>query len=281
MAMIALVVAMATVAGCARPNSDGGDGSGSPAHYQADDEVLRVSYIGGFVAPPTLITRLPLIAVYGDGRVITPGAVDLKYPGPALPPLDVRRISVDDVNKLVSLTLAAGVGKPTDYGTPAVTDMPNTRFTVLAAGGRKQTEVYALQQHTNNGLTGGQERARAKLLDLQAKLLDLPKTLGSAAVSAASPFVPAALAVVADQWQDDGTNVPAPPAVAWPGPALPGPASDRGQHCLIVSGAEARAVLPKAESATTNTPWSYGGQQWRLAFRPMLPAETTCASLTG
>jgi hypothetical protein len=277
--VIALMAAMTTTA-CAGSDPGGGTGDTSPVQYQPDDEVLRVSYIGGFVAPNFLLTRLPIIAVYGDGRVLTPAAVDAKYPGPALLPVDLRRISVDNVRKLVSLATAAGVGSAgTDYGTPGVADVPNTRFTVLTAGGKKQTEVYALS--ATNGLTGGQRQARAKLLALQDKLLDLPKTLGSAAVSAASPYVPTSLVVFAEAAPDDGTSVPAPSELAWPGPALPGPATGSGQHCMIVSGDAAKLVLPKAQQANTSTSWTYDGQTWRIAFRALLPAETTCGSLTS
>src|SRR5262245_38353160 len=91
------------LAACAQqPASPGSsDQGGARTDYAPDEVVLRVEYIGGFVAVQTLATRLPFLTVYGDGRVITEGPQILIYPGPALPNVLERRIGAGDLNRLV------------------------------------------------------------------------------------------------------------------------------------------------------------------------------------
>ena len=45
----------------------------SPRPVDPDKVIFRVSWDGGFVTPETLLGRVPMIAVYADGRVITQG----------------------------------------------------------------------------------------------------------------------------------------------------------------------------------------------------------------
>ena len=62
--------------------------------------VLRVEYVGGFVAPSSLVSRLPRYSLYADGRLITDGPVDLRYPGPALPNVQVQQLDAATVQAL-------------------------------------------------------------------------------------------------------------------------------------------------------------------------------------
>src|SRR5205807_1818732 len=50
----------------------------------ASDLILRIDLQGGFIAPQVLLRRLPELALYGDGRLITSGPQIEIYPGPAL-----------------------------------------------------------------------------------------------------------------------------------------------------------------------------------------------------
>ena len=76
LASLALLV---VVSGCAQPVPGGGGPGPStgpgPRIYGPDDVVLRVDYVGGFVPVEDVVSRLPLVSVYGDGRVITLGPV--------------------------------------------------------------------------------------------------------------------------------------------------------------------------------------------------------------
>ncbi|HYN92235.1 MAG TPA: hypothetical protein VES42_00070, partial [Pilimelia sp.] len=192
----ALAVPLLLIAtACAQPtpgsgdDAGGGTGAGSLA---ADALVLRVVHVGGFVSAEMLASRLPLVSVYGDGRVVTEGPITLQYPGPALPNLQLQRISTADVEGLVERAVAAGVGAAPagGYGRPPIADAPDTRFTVLTDDGPKVSEVYALAEARDggSGLTAEQVSARKRLSGLLASLTDLPGTLGRDAVTAAGPY---------------------------------------------------------------------------------------------
>ncbi|WP_326557295.1 hypothetical protein [Micromonospora sp. NBC_01796] len=100
--------------------------------------MLRIDHTGGFVPVETIPSRLPLVSIYGDGRVITLGPTTLAYPGPALPHLLQTVISADNVETLLEKAQEAGVGTATDLGQPPVADVQNTRFTLATprAAGR-------------------------------------------------------------------------------------------------------------------------------------------------
>jgi hypothetical protein len=282
----ALVSLVLVAAGCGRPTdaADGGGGDGPMTFPGADTVALRIDYTGGFVPPAFNLTRLPAVSVYADGRVITPGPQIMIYPPPALPNLQVQHISTGDVQKLVERAVAAGVGKTgVDYGTPNITDLPNTRFTVTTPDGVQRTEVYALMEsmESASGLTPAQRDARQKLLDLMKAVTDLSGTLGANAVGASEPYQPTKVAGIASAWAPPGDGTSAGPEIAWPGPALPGAplGEGLGLGCVVAEQQEAGAVLAAAAKASTITPWTSGGKSWTVGIRPLLPDETGCESL--
>src|SRR5262245_43756509 len=74
------------------------------------DLVLRIDPLPGFGPQEWSYTHLPIISVYGDGRVITTGATPAIFPGPALPALLIQQIPTSDVRRLAERARAAGVG---------------------------------------------------------------------------------------------------------------------------------------------------------------------------
>jgi hypothetical protein len=280
---LALFGLVASLDGCARPGSRPGGDKPTPGTYRAGDVALRVEYTGGFVPVETVLTRLPVVSVYGDGRVITEGPVVAIDPGPALPNVLVQTIGTADVGNLATLALSAGVGSGEDLGLPPVADAPSTRFTVLTDAGPRVTEVYALGiTDGGSGLTAAQRAARQALQKLVEDLTDLSATLGPDAVSAAQPYRPEAVAVVSRPWTDPGSpDLSDQPDKAWPGPVLPGaPAGPQGLSCVTITGTDAAAVLEAAKSANVLTPWVSNESRWQVNFRPLLPDETSCADLT-
>jgi len=240
--------------------------------------VLRVEQIGGFVPVESLVTYLPQLTVYGDGRVISPGPVIDIYPGPAVPNVQVQTITPAAVRTLVGLAITAKVGTPFDFGQPQVADGTSTRITVLTGAGEQVSTVYMLG--LDDGLTAAQRMARVPLRNLVAKLEDLPGTVGADKVGQSSPYVPDVLAVVDAPWVADPTLTE--PEQAWPGPALPGekvgaPGGNLG--CVTVSGAQLATVLDAATHANQLTPWLWDAMRYRLQFRPLLPDESSCDDL--
>ena len=256
--------------------------SPDPGQLDPGTLAIRVEYTGGFVPATVISSRLPLVSIYGDGRVITEGAVPAIFPGPALPNVQQRRVAPESVALLVRKALDAGVGTATDLGRPSVTDMPDTRFTVTTADGVERLVVYALdmtEDGANAVLTGAQRAARQKLRDLLTELQELPMAIGP---SEAYPV--AALAVIATPYQEQPPQeLPARPAeVAWPGPALPGErVGQLDVGCVTVTGDAAKAVLASAGNANAATPWTSGGKAWSLRMRPLLPDESGCADLAN
>ncbi|MDG4764587.1 hypothetical protein O7632_10800 [Solwaraspora sp. WMMD406] len=258
-----------------------GDAAAGGSSLPADTLVLRVDYTGGFTTPAMLATRLPMISVYADGRVITQGPTILVYPGPALPNLQVQTISAEQVDDLVKQARAAGVGTEQDLGTPPVADAASTRFTVRTEEGVEQLEVYALGEADlgGSGLTAEQTAARQKL---QAFADSLTELSGTSAEDSA-PYTPTAIAAVAEPWVSGDEGLGEQPEVAWPGPELPGESLTETLQlgCVTVTGDSASELLTVAADATTATPWTSGGKRWTVTLRPLLPDETDCADLAA
>jgi hypothetical protein len=275
---VALGMLMATVPSPATPAADAGprvDGGAVP--------VVRVEDIGGFVAPNTLLTRLPMVSVYRDGRVITRGPQILIFPPPALPSVQVQRVWPADVYRLARLALGAGVGSGLDVGRPAVSDLPTTRFTVRIGRAVRTTDVYALSvgDGFQSGLTPQQRANRARLSRLIAALRDPGSLLGRDRVGRQVLYRPRVIAVVVQPWRPPSDPVPSQRPMRWRGPRLPGPLIGGWSNvrCVTVTGAALRRVLADATHANTQTPWVSAGSRWSLDFRPLLPDERDCASL--
>jgi hypothetical protein len=266
------------VAGCA-----GSGGAAAPRPAPVSDGpgrlVLEVTHVGGFTTPEALAARVPLVAVYGDGRVVAPGAQIEVYPPPALPPLQVWRLDAEGVQTVVDRAVTAGVTGTADLGRPPVADVPATRFTLVTDQGTAVRDVEALfELPGDSGLTPEQQAARGELLGL-LELLSSPEPLGA---TGPEPFEPTAVAAVVTPWTPPPDPALEQPEAAWPGPALPGEPlrGGLGLSCVVARGEEAGAVLAAAASATTLTPWVAGdGSRWTLTLRPLLPHETGCADL--
>jgi len=282
-AALALALLLSACASEAIP----GEGSDSPSDPSSEPApaaglVLRVDQTGGFVMPSASVGRLPVVAIYADGQVITQGPVPAIYPGPALPNLQVSEIEQSEVQDVVDRALAAGVAESDDLGSPPVADAFSTRFTVVTADETYVREVYALWEAPDRegggaveGVTEEQSAARDRLVEL----LDSLTALGNSATTA---YVPGAVAAIASPWIDPGDGM-SYPAIAWPGPALPGTPTggppDMG--CVTVAGAEVAPLLELAGTATQLTPWTTpDGATWAVTFRPLLPEESGCEDLT-
>jgi hypothetical protein len=285
----AVAVALFLLAACARPAASPGaapedsGASSAPPPAAADEVVLRVRHEGGFVPVDMIPGRIPLVSVYGDGRVITQGPQIAVYPGPALPNVQVQQLDPARLDDLLQRAMAAGVRSGADYGVPGVADAPATRVEVRYAGRTYAVTVEALgeAQQDDPRLTPEQQAARAKLSAFVNELTALPTAAG---MPEAAPYRPAAVAALARAYTPPGDELPVKPApVAWPGPALPGPElfPRVGLGCVTATGAQAEAVLAAAAKATAITPWTSAGKRYTVTFRPMLPEESGCADLKG
>ena len=288
-ALIAVAVPLSLLSACAQPVGNDAAAAPGPAGSSAaplpgaDDVVLRAETYGGFVPASLIVGRLPMVSVYGDGRVIAEGPVPAIYPAPALPNLQVQTIPPELVRELVREGLAAGVKTGTDYGRPGVADAPFTRVTVTADGVTQSVAAEALgeAQSTDPNLTAAQRAARTRLSAYVKKLTSLSSTPG---MSPPVAYRPATVAVLARPWAGNGGGEPAPATKAWTGPKLPGGYlnPDIKMGCVVVTGAQKDAVLADARTATQITPWTAGYDKFLITFRPLLPDEARgCAVLGG
>jgi hypothetical protein len=227
---------------------------------------------GGFLPAGAAFRSVPSVSVYGDGRVVSEGAQIEIWPAPALPSVQVGRLDREEVDRLVE----AGrdlVDADEDYGTPPVADAPTTAVVVQDGDRRRIAAAVALEELSGElvppdggGLTAEQRAARERLSAYVRQVQD------AASAAPAEAYEPAGLAVLAEPYGAAAPDVP-PSELAWPGPALaPG-------SCVVVTGEEAAAVRDAAAPASVETRWTTGGEVLRLAFRPLLPHERTCADV--
>ena len=280
--MVAAAATVLLLGACARPDdapaAAGPGGSGPGAAAEGDGLVLRVRQEGGYMSPERIAGRIPDVSVYADGRMITQGPQITVYPGPALPNLQLQRLDAAAVAKLVDEAVAAGVDGGADLGSPNVADAPTTRIDVVRDGVSSSVSAVALREAMpdDTALTAGQKAARAKLTAFLARLDEM------AAAPGQQPYRPATLAALAGAYNPPQDGLPQQPGpIAWPGPALPGEYLDGNVKigCVAASGAERDAILAAVEKANQNTPWSSGGKEYSVTFRPLLPDESGCADL--
>jgi hypothetical protein len=280
--LTAAAIPLILMAGCARPGEAGSAAEpvteSAPA---ADPTVLvRVAQEGGFVPSSYRYGRLPDVTVYADGRVISNGPVPAIAPGPALPNLQIRKITAEQAAKWAADALAAGVKTGTDLGAPGVADIPDTVITATSGGKTETVRVTALHQAQPNdpNLSATQQAARKKLAGFVDELNTFTTETGSPGPDA---YVPASLAALAQEYVPTDDGLKQEPQ-AWPGPALPGAelTAGSGVHCVAVEGDAKDKLWEAAGKANMRTPWTSGGTQWQVTFRPLLPDETGgCAAL--
>ncbi|MFI1988857.1 hypothetical protein [Actinoplanes sp. NPDC020271] len=281
--LTAAAVPLIMMAGCARSGEAGSAPAAEPIAESAPANpvvLVRIAQQGGFVPANFAYGRLPEITVYSDGRVISNGPVPLSYPGPALPNLLVSRITPARAQQWADDAVKAGVKSGADLGTPGVTDIPDTVLTATSQGKTETVRVNALRQARPDDpyLTAEQRAARKKLAAYADELTGFADSVSSPAPDVYRPLGVVALveAYVAGDVEQ--------PEKAWPGPALPGEELNAGTglHCVAVTGAEKDTILAAAGAANQLTPWTSGGKQWKVTFRPLLPDETGgCAALKG
>lgn len=252
----------------------------------ANELVLREDTDGGFVAPGWILSHVPQISIYGDGRVITEGAQIAIYPGPALPSLVVSRVSEAGLQKILASAAEAGLlGEDASYPYPGIMDAGTTTFVVNAGGVTHTVSAYALGLGEDPSVLPPTEAAaRADLAAFSAKLGDLREWLGSDVVSVETPYVFDAIRIYAQEAkpvaQDSGLT---PTVVDWP-LATPlasfgtpfRPTMEPPMRCGVVTGDDLATLRPALEGANQLTYWQSGGLTYALTLRPLLPDESGC-----
>jgi hypothetical protein len=253
-----------------------------------DALVLRITIDGGFVPPNVTLTTLPVLSIYGDGRVIVQGPQLMIYPGPAMPNLQVRNITEEGLQKVLAAAVEAGLlGPDAHYDDGGmIADAATTTF-YLNAGGRLHTiSAYALSEQENAGPNLSKEDAAARelLREFFNKVTDLPSLAGADELTAEQAYEPHAVRLfISDQPPYVDESNPEQDAIEWP---LETPLAEIGQpigennplglDCALIEGADLDTLLPLLEKANPLTPWTSEGKTYSLFVRPLLPDEAGC-----
>jgi hypothetical protein len=282
----AAAVIAAMLAGCAR---GGSAPSGPIGHPSGDALILRVETAGGLLPAGTVFSALPSLSIYGDGRVIAPGAIDMIYPGPALAPLIVRRLSESGIQAVLHEVLTTGLFNQSqifDGARAAVADAGTTVFTLRADGREVSVSVYGLGtldlSNPPASVSGEELDAIRALTRLSGKLAMLDSWLpaGGWADSTSRQYVPDALRLLvrlADADPPDQSGI-ANQLVAWPGSGDPAAFGDpvaqpAVARCGVVEGAEASDWFGALQHANQLTRFASGLHRYQVTPRPLLPDE--------
>jgi hypothetical protein len=286
--IVAVTLAALATGACADATSSAGDGQSGIGHTSGSDQlILGVADTGGFVAPSTLLTRLPAFSLYGDGTEIEAGAETEIYPGPALPPILARDVSEDGIQTILQAAIEAGLdhdARYVDLGSVGIADTTTTVFTLTVDGVTHRTAVYALSMLPDQpaGMPDAEWRARQALSELVSRLATLDTWLPADAVGTAEPYRgDRAQILVSDYRPDDQLTEP---SVAWPldtGLASTGDAAgvDPETRCAVVDGQDWTSLEHEAERANDLTPWVDDEIRYAIVFRPLLPDEPGCAAM--
>ena len=264
---------------------------GTPAieHPTGKDAlVLQIAIGGGFVPAEYNLTNLPILSIYGDGRVITQGPQLMIYPGAAMPNLQVRTITEAGLQKVLAAAAEAGLLGPDKHYDDGgmIADAATTTFT-LNAGGRVHTiSAYALSEEENAGpnLSEADAEARQLLREFLGQVTSLPELAGASELTADQPYTPHAIRLfVSDEAPVVDESNPEQEPIEWP---LDTPLADFGEpmaqgevfpfNCGVVEGADLDTLLPLLEQANTLTPWTSEGKSYSVTVRPLLPDESGC-----
>lgn len=236
----------------------------------ADEVVLRVSTGGGFVPVEYALGEFPQFSLMGDGLVVTQGAQIAIYPPPALPAMIERTVSADGIDAIVQRAIEAGLtGEDREYRDDRIADAATTTFTLTANGDTHTTSVYALSE-------ADQDEDRRTLAQLQQDLFDLASWLPAEDLGEESEyrFDAMRIHVLTPQANEEFPQEPVDWPLATPLAAF-GDETDLGR-CGVVEGADMDAVLERARTTNTLTPWRSAGESYQLVFRPLLPDESGC-----
>ena len=132
--------------------------------------LLKVTSEGGFINPAANLNALPIVEVLTDGRILTPGAVDLIAPGPLLPTVDVRDTGPTGAAAILAAIKQAGLDQPSTARPGVPGDSGTDIFAVTIDGQTTETRL------TGNGPGGTWRSGPLAPADRYERAFALPGT---------------------------------------------------------------------------------------------------------
>lgn len=245
----------------------------TPTGSDGSELVISIERGGGFVPQGSDFRSPPLVAIYGDGTVITPAPTTAIFPGPAVAPLVVGTLAGTEVDRLAEGLVDAGLlDEPVaDVGESLVADAATTTVRLVVDGQEQVVDLYAL------GLAGGLGESLPGVTPEQAqrrrRLATAVDEVTSAAVEVGQrAWVPDRYRILPLASGDGGGEL-VPGEQMWP---LEGVKLVEGT-CVAVSGPEAETLRPVLDQASEITRWTTAtGDVFQLAVRAVLPHEDDC-----
>lgn len=273
-----------TLTACSGP----GASIGPIDHPSGDKLVLRIHYSGGMAGPLLDFTGFPPFTLSGDGRVVVPGAQIEIFPGPALPAVNVRRLTeagIQAVLNEVARTALFGTSIEFRGAQNCVMDAGDTVFTLHADGHEVTVTVYGLGTIDAvagcQGVSSAELAAHRTLQHLSERLTNPEAWLpaGAWAETTWRPYQPKALRLVvrnADADPPDGSGI-GNPLLDWPDGSDPltfgNPGPFEEQRCGMVSGQQAQDWYAALSAANQLTLFVKDDHRYQVTVRLMLPDE--------
>ena len=259
----------------------------SPKPVDPDNVIVRVSWEGGFVTPEMLLGRLPVVAVYAGGRVITLGPVPAIYPGPFMPNLQEQTLSPEALDRLIALAREKGLLKDVRYDFPGIADAADTVLEINVDGKNYRLTAYALAEAGMEGeiapaveVPPADVAGRAALREFIDALTQIPAE-DFVDEQHAYDFQALRLYVTKAAIVENSEFPGEQPPIAWPLDDLatagePVANSPIGARCLVVEGADLANLTPLLEGANQLSVFESEGEFFSLIPQPLYPGESGC-----
>jgi hypothetical protein len=276
----ALALTAMVAAACVAPAGAINPSASPSAARDPDSVVIRVDWEGGFVPPGVNLSRLPLVLVTADGRVITQGPQLAIYPGPLLPILQVRTLTAQALADLLERAAEDGLLVDAEYAGGPIADAPTTVLRITVDGVTYTQSAYALFESPDaNGAeqpSGAPDpEGRSAMRSFLDALTGLPD---DAYTGDPTSYVADGIRLYASAYVPDPAADWLP--VEWPLDDLATTGESAGEglgiRCQVITGDDLATVLPLLEGANSATPFRSGGADHTLIVRPLLPGESGC-----
>ena len=267
------------------PGSDGGTGASGTTGIEhptgADELILGVAYEGGFVAYGYTLGTTPFWSLFGDGTQVVPGP-QVENRAPPCRTSQRRRSP-----RKASRRSCRPPRTPDSWTATRTCRHVHRRrrdhrlHDERARHDVGRLRVRARREPSLRHLRGRQGRRRPREARRHSRRSHGPPELVPAgSLGTERPYDPTEMRVDVLPYHGD-TELPQE-AIAWPldapldgfGETVPNaPAATR---CGVVTGEDLTTLLAAAKDANALTPWTSGGTEYQLIFRPLLPDEHTC-----
>ena len=249
--------------------------------------MLRLDHRGGMIQD-SFLTGFPPFTLTGDGRVIVQGAQIEIFPGPALPAVNVRRLTEDGIQAVLKEIARTGLfATSIEYrgAQNFVADGADSVFTLHADGEDVEVVIYGLglldPSGEYPGIPAAEIAAYGALARLSDRLTNLDAWLGASMWADPSwqTFEPEALRLIvrnadADLPDDSGIGNA---LLDWPDGSDPttfgDPYNDGAVRCGVVTGQEAADWYQLLSEANQLTRFAAGDHRYHVTVRPTLPDE--------